>query len=70
MLRAIKKRLRELEQRIWAKLPFWPGDGDDFLECLGVDKEKYSMENPDGSIGYDVVRALGDTAAEDWRPDE
>ena len=70
MLREIKKRIVKLEQRIWAKLTFWPTDDDGFLECLGVDKEKYRMTNPDGSNGFDVIRALGTTAAEDWRPDE
>ncbi|MBR0199425.1 MAG: hypothetical protein IJQ42_04580 [Oscillospiraceae bacterium] len=70
MLRAIKERLRELEQRIWAKLPFWPDDGDSFLESLGVDRGKYIVKNPDGSIGYDAIRALSDTAVRDWRTAE
>ena len=70
MLREIKMRIKQLEQRIWAKLTSWPDDDDGFLECLGVDKEKYHMKNPDGSNGFDVIRALSDTAAEDWRPDE
>lgn len=66
MLRAIKKRIKVLEQRLLAKLLFWPDDGDSFLESLGADKGKYIVKNPDGSIGYDVIRALNDTAAEDW----
>lgn len=70
MLRAIKKRLRELEQRIWTKLPFWQDDGDSFLESLGVDKGKYIVKNPDGSIGYDAIRALNDTAVQDWRTEK
>ena len=70
MLKAIKKRLRALEQKVRAKLLSWPDDGDGFFECLGVDKRKYSMENPDGSIGYDAIRALSDTAAADWRAEE
>ena len=67
MLRAIKKRIKVLEQRLLAKLPFWPDDGDSFLESLGVDKGKYIVKNPDGSIGYDVIRALSDSAVQDWR---
>lgn len=70
MFEAVKKRLRALEQRILAKLPFWPDDGDSFLESLGADKGKYIVKNPDGSIGYDAIRALSDTAAEDWRAQE
>ncbi len=65
-LRAIKKRLRELEKRIWAKLTFWPGDDDGFLAALGVNREQYRTKNPDGSTGYDVIRALNDTALQDW----
>ena len=67
MLRELKKRLRQLEKRIWTKLPFWPDDGDGFITALGVDPGKYLSINPDGSAGYDAIRALCDTAAEDWR---
>lgn len=70
MLGEIKKRLRALEQRIWAKLPFWPDDEDGFISALSVDPGKYLTINPDRSTGYDAVRALSDTAAEDWRAEE
>lgn len=44
----------------------FPADKDGFLEALSVDKEKYAVELPDGSTGYDFLQALNDTAAEDW----
>ncbi len=66
MLRAIKRRLKELEKRIWTRLPHWPNDCDGFLAALGVNVNQYRARNPDGSTGYDVIRALNDTAAEDW----
>ena len=43
---------------------------DGFLESLGVDRGKYIVKNPDGSIGYDAIRALSDTAVRDWRTEE
>lgn len=70
MLKQIKTRLERIEQKFFSKIPFWPGDDDSFLESLGVDSEKYIVKNPDGSNGFDVVRALSATAAEDWRPEE
>lgn len=66
MLREIKKRIKQLEQKIWAKLPFWPDDEDGFISALSVDPGKYLTINPDGSSGYDVIRALNDTALQDW----
>lgn len=44
----------------------FPPDKDGFLEALGINKEKYAVELPDGSIGYDFLQALNDTSAEDW----
>lgn len=45
----------------------FPPDKDGFLEALGINKEKYAVELPDGSTGYDFLQALNDTAAdEDW----
>lgn len=67
MLKQIKTRLKRIEQRIFSKLPFLPGDNDDFLVALGVSPDKYRVNNPDGSTGYDAIRALNDLAAEDWR---
>ena len=67
MLRAIKKRLRQLEKRIWTKLPFWPDDGDGFVSALGVDPERFKIIKADGLAGYDFVAALSATAEADWR---
>lgn len=67
MLREIKKRLKRLEQRILTQLPLWPDDSDGFLAALGVDIRRYAVTNPDGSTGYDAIRALSDLAVEDWR---
>ncbi|MFR3145663.1 MAG: hypothetical protein ACLTOT_15715 [Eubacterium callanderi] len=45
----------------------FPSDEDGFLEALGINREKYAVELPDGSTGYDFLQALNDTAAdEDW----
>lgn len=45
----------------------FPPDEDGFLEAMGIDKEKYAVELPDGSTGYDFLQALNDTAAdENW----
>ncbi len=67
MIREIKKRLKRLEQRIWTKLPLWPDDSDGFLAALGVDNRRYAVTNPNGSTGFDTIRALSDLAAEDWK---
>lgn len=72
MLRAIKKRLRELEQRIWTRLALWPTDDDAFISALGLnesEKKMFQRQNPGGVIGYDIVEALSFTAARDWRDD-
>ena len=69
MHRESKKRIVKLEQRIWAKLTFWPTDDDGFLEALGIterQKEKYKRINPGGVAGYDEIEALNSTAATDW----
>lgn len=67
MLNQIKARLVRLEQRIWTRLPLWPDDSDGFLGALGVDSRRYAVTNPNGSTGYDAIRALSDLAAEDWK---
>lgn len=67
MHREIEKRLKVLEQKIWAKLLFWPDDSDGFIAALGRDPDEYRVCNPDGSIGFDAITALSITAAEDWR---
>lgn len=42
------------------------GNDDGFLDALGVAPEAYEQERPDGSVGYDFLKALCDTAARDW----
>lgn len=44
----------------------FPDNADGFLECLGVEPKKYERRQPDGSIGYDFLKVLADTAVEDW----
>lgn len=68
MLREIKKRIKQLEQRIWAKLTSWPDDDDGFISALGLnesEKKMFQRQNP-GGVGYDIVGALSFTAARDW----
>ena len=67
MLNQIKARLVRIEQRIWTRLPLWPDDSDGFLAALGVDNRRYAVTNPNGSTGFDAIRALSDLAAEDWK---
>lgn len=63
-------RIRALERRLFAKLPFWPDDADKFMLALGVDADSYRKMNADGSTGFDFIAALADTAAEDWREND
>ena len=49
---------------------FFPGNDDKFLECLGVDPEEYKRTNSDGTVGYDFLQALSDTAREVWKESE
>lgn len=44
----------------------FPGDEDGFMEALGVRREDYAVELPDGTLGYDFLKALEDTAPLDW----
>lgn len=44
----------------------FPDNEDGFIDCLGVDPEKYKHIYSDGSVGYDFLKALADTAKEDW----
>lgn len=43
---------------------------DGFLDALGVDPQRYAREQPDGTIGYDFMKALDDTARADWSAEE
>lgn len=55
---------------IKTKAVIYPDDDDDFVKSLGVDIKKYEVKNIDGSIGYDYIRALNDSAIEDWKDEE
>ena len=65
--KSLMARLAAIEARIRDVLPSWTNDKDRFIEALGVDSQTYQVTNPDGSTGYDFMRALSDTAAEDWK---
>ena len=65
--KSLLARIAAMEARIRAALPSWTDDRDSFIEALDVDSQKYQVKNPDGSTGYDFMRALSDTAAEDWK---
>lgn len=72
MIASIRKRLNDLEHRLMNLLPLWPGDGDNFLEALGIsgpEKEKYRRKNPDDSEGYDILAVLNALAPDVWRDD-
>ena len=69
---SLKSRLLALERRLMNLLPLWPGDGDNFLEALGIsgpDMEKFKRKNPDGSTGYDDLAVLNALAPDVWRDD-
>ncbi len=44
----------------------YPSDEDGFMKALGVKLSSYAVELSDGTVGYDVLRALNDTALIDW----
>ena len=44
----------------------FPDNDDGFLDALGVDKAKYEIKHLDGTVGYDFLSALNDTAKEVW----
>ena len=60
LIRKTKKLIREFA------LSWFSGNDDGFLEALGVDPVKYERVAPDGTIGYDFLAALNDTARECW----
>ena len=66
MFQRIKQRLASLEQKIWSKLTFLPGNDDNFISALGVNPERFKIINADGRAGFDFLAALNSTAAEDW----
>ena len=58
------RKARTLLDRIVDAL--FPDNEDGFLDCLGVDPEKYKRTHADGTFGYDFLAAIADTAKEDW----
>ena len=66
MFESIKKRLAALESKIFSAFPLFPGEEDGFIAALGLDPSGYQVRNADGSIGYDFLKALSSTAADDW----
>ena len=68
MLMGLRRRLRQLEKQISNRFPSFPGDDDGFITALGVDPDRYKKTNPSGTVvGYDMLQALADLAAEDWK---
>lgn len=58
------KKAAEMSRSVLIAL--FPPDDDSFISALGVETEKYQRKNRDGTIGYDVMAALNDTAPDVW----
>lgn len=61
--RLLKKAKRVLSE---LAISIFTGNEDGFMDALGVDLELYAVNIPDGSVGYDFLKALNDTSAADW----
>lgn len=61
------KKARVIAEKVLVAI--LPGDEDEFMDALGVEKEKYAVEQRDGSIGYDFIKALGDIVGKVWNDD-
>ena len=59
----IKSARKLLEKKAVIK---YLSDDDGFMKALGVSLKRYAVNLPDGTIGYDVLRALNDTSLIDW----
>lgn len=59
----LKKAKKYLSKSL---LAWFSGNEDNFVGALGVDPAQYERVAPDGRVGYDIIAALNDTAAEDW----
>ena len=44
----------------------FPSD-DDVIKALGADPDRYAVTGSDGTVGYDFIAALNDTAVEVWK---
>ena len=63
----IKERILKLEKKIRERErdKAFPDDSDNFIEALGVvDPEGYRVGG-----GFDFLRAINDTAKDDWKND-
>ena len=66
-MKRIDRLLQKAKERFNATIEhLFPGDADGFMDALGVDKDKYKVEYPNGEVGYDFLKALADTARKDW----
>lgn len=66
-MRNVSKLLKKAKFSMMELLRWcFPPDDDDFIKALGVAPEKYTVKNPDGTIGYDFMAALNDVSAEVW----
>lgn len=59
----IKSAKKLLEKKIIIE---YPSDNDGFMKALGVNLSRYAVNLPDGTTGYNVLKALNDTALIDW----
>ena len=64
ILNHLKSRIKRLESTVKdISRSLYPGNEDGFITAIvGEDKEKYRHGQ-----GYDFIRALSATAAEDWK---
>ena len=60
MIKDVKKMISDVV------IDLFDPNEDGFMEALGVDPEKYKHVAPDGTVGYDFMTAMYDTAAESW----
>lgn len=44
----------------------YPSNDDGFINALGVEPELYAVQLPNGTVGYDAMKVLNDTALIDW----
>lgn len=67
-MRGIDQMIRKAKALLTdATCSLFSDNDDGFIDALGVDPEKYKRTAPDGTVGYDFLKALSDTAKEDWK---
>lgn len=65
-MKNVDRMIAKAKSLLYVLVDSLSGNDDGFLDALGVVPEDYAQERPDGSIGYDFLKALCDTAAKDW----